>query len=103
MVPTFSCTKKTTTVRKARPEWVSVPHLETDSSTTSDQEPASDSDRALSPHSDIEPQFNEDSEWEDEPHPKPNKDPGSFLVTMGSMLMHMKSQKSNCSSNQCSP
>lgn len=85
-----------TPARRARPAWLSASHLGTDSDTTSDQEPASDSDRASSLHSDMEPQFDSDSEWEDEPHLNLIKDPRSFIVTVGSMLMFMKSQQSNC-------
>jgi hypothetical protein len=60
----------------------------------SDSDSDSDSDSNATSDSDIV--FEVDSEWEDETDVTASKDPNSFVVTVGSILLYMKSQQSNC-------
>lgn len=77
---------------ETQPTCLATSHLGSNWNLASGQDPVSDSDSASDVYLDME----WDSEWEDEGDPKPNKDSHSFIVTVGCMLLYMKSQQSNC-------
>lgn len=85
-----------------RPSWLSVRRLESDSDAASEKDTGSEQDTTLDRDSSpdlpsvTEPQWEQDADWEDDPDPNPHKNPRSFIVTVGCMLLFMKNPRSNC-------